>query len=759
MNELKLSIVSLIVISLLVFIPQKTTNACGFSEEDLFFGYQFLDMDLMSEKTDFSPFILNFSDTYSDDENGRRTQRNTNLEEWQKASCQIATLEEIEEIIYFSNANDLERLRKAAANNNRPPAQWISNQFAKELTRNKCTETIDYLIYAKMCEPNAISGSEWSDESRLDSNTDELIQYGKSMMMKTDNHFLRLRYMYQIVRLAHYADDYQYALELYNELEPRVDETNSIINWWLLGHKAGCIKRLGDNVTASYLFSRVFKNCEGKREQVFRSFYIDNDDEWKQCLLMCNSDEERATLYALRASGRYSIAVEEMEHIYKISPQSEHLTPLLLREISLLEETFLGAEFRRGDYPGKPDEIAKQRLIRLLTLVRKVLKEDKLQDQKIWIMAQGYLEYLSRDLYAADKTYQKAATIIEGDEKLEKQLELFQLVLKIHAYTRIDENIEVEMFNTISNTQLSPDLSKFIFDRLAALYNKQKDYGKAFLCNFDLHELQLHPKPEIINDLIQLSELEELNKMENYLLENKIGDEFLSRLYELKGTMHLTKNELADATRAFEKVKPTIMNENLFYPFYLPIIDCIHCEHPNDTTIVDLNKLEIVQQILELEYKAKTDMENSAQYYYTLGKVYYNMSYYGHSYGILDYYRSSSSWAQSPDEIDDYSFYYSPHGNKEYTDINLALFYFDKAKELTLDDEAAAKASFMAAKCELIKYYQDPDTKFHYYDDKAPNLPLKYRNYYDILINKYSETAFFEKAVEECKYFSYYLEK
>ncbi len=767
MNNWKISATALLSISFIVFLPIELAYACGYYEGE-YTGYRFISKNLIEKPTEFSPYLLSFENFYLTDKDARDNQRIANLREWQKASCQSASLEEIEALIYTSTSSELEILKRVAKRGGTVPSAWSDNYFVKDLISSKCDDTFEYLHFAKKCEPHAIAGNVWEEKEVMNDEIRELIELGQRNILRTDNHFLRMRYMYQVVRLAHYSNEFKYALELYDELDPKVDDGPGIIKWWLIGHRAGCLKRLGRNVEASYLFSRVFKNCPSKREQVFRSFHIENDAQWKECLLMCGSDEERATLYALRSTGRHARIEEEMQHIYRLDPRSEHLTPLLVKEITSLEEMFLGRDFRR-DLAGKiVDQAAKDRLIRLLGFVTKALKDGNVREIPLWTVAQGYLEYLSRDLYAANKTYKKAEPLVEGNPVLEDQLELFRLALEVHAYTRITPTIEQRISEIIARNKFFASIETFphfLFDRLSHLYKKQDDTGKGFLCNFSLDDLKVNPKLRYINDLLKLAERENHNEFEEYLLKKKLGEDYISELYELKGTYHLSRYELPDALRAFEKAKPSRIENDEFSPFLLPIIDCIHCDDSSDTTVMHLNKLALTQLLLDYEYRAKTDMENAPKYYYRLGAAYYNMSYYGHSYNVIDYNRTSYSWSDSPDEHNDqnekpnYNPYGLAFGNKEFTDVSKALFFFDKCKELTTDDELAARASFMAAKCELAAFYQDKEYKYGFWKNEIPELPEKYRNYYDLLINKYSDTEFFQEALSECKFFRYYVEK
>lgn len=82
-------------------------------------------------------------------------------------------------------------------------------------------------------------------------------------------------------------------------------------------------------------------------------------------------------------------------------------------------------------------------------------------------------------------------------------------------------------------------------------------------------------------------------------------------------------------------------------------------------------------------------------------------------------------------------------------DCSHAQFYFEKARILAEDPELAAKAAFMAAKCERNDYYVK---------SAAKEVPRTYF-YFNILKENYSDTRFYAKAIRECKYFKAYASK
>ena len=166
------------------------------------------------------------------------------------------------------------------------------------------------------------------------------------------------------------------------------------------------------------------------------------------------------------------------------------------------------------------------------------------------------------------------------------------------------------------------------------------------------------------------------------------------------------------------------------------------------------NKVEIIQKIFELEYKAKSDFEHGSEYYYQLGTAFYNMSYFGHAWQVTDFFRSGSSWSYDKDQV--FPDYYFPFGNLENQDCTKALEYFEKARATTKDYELGAKAAFMAARCEQRMYYISEDCTYNGYNNAIPFFPPAYNRYFKLLKESYSETDFYQNIIEECKFFEAY---
>ena len=744
----------LVSIFLSISMPSTVIKGCGFIYE--FMGYSFIDPEIVNLKAPFAPFFLKVDDISKYYEGQEKVTEDENVQEWKERYCDKAPVEDVQAFIYGFNVGEFERLKTAIMSPSlKPGVSVTSNKFANYIYRNKCKETVDYLIYAKYCEPNVGYLDPWSEEERDVAYMSTLIEQGLEAFDKTESHYIRLRYAFQIIRLAHYIDDYNQVISLYDELMPKIDNDPSVIEQWIVSHRAGALMSLGQTVEASYLFSRIFAECPSRRTQAFNSFSVTTDEEWRECLKLCNSDRERADLYAIRANANHSNILEEMYHIYNFDPQNENLELLLLRELQKLEKDLLGIDFNEFKSQNKqilgiPRSTAGDLVLGMQKFVNRVIEESKVNRLDLWKITKGYLEFLSGNFYYAEKTFEEVSPTVT-DEILKKQLDVFQLALKINSLNEVSDSIERWVFNVKNETifEEKGDFNDFLEDKLAQLYNKSGDSGKSFMMHHELRELKPNPNLDVVEDLLEVARNPTKNRFERSIV-NVPNDTITieSELLDIKATYYLSNFQIEAAMETYKKMPESNWNRfGLFDPFIERINDCVFDNCFPDTTQQKYNKGEIMQYIIDLDYQAKANPELAAKLYYKLGIAYYNMTYFGYAWDVMDYFRSGSSlprWTYNNSNI--MPLYGSPYGNKENFDCSLALSYFDKVLLFAEDDsELAAKAAYMAAKCERNNFYTSGGERTY--------------KYFDILLNKYGNTQFALRMIGECKYFEAYATK
>ena len=684
--------------------------------------------------------------------------------------CGLVKEADLAFIIYKASVTDLEiLLTNTNSKSLQVPYRLRGNSFAEYVWENKCTETTEYLIFAKKCEPHVtLAADGWQVPKRDVEAMKELIAQGRKEFQRSKSHYMRLRYAYQIIRLAHYAGLYGEAIKLYDKLIPKIDRMESgyetsIIPWWIEGHRAGALLRLGNRVEASYLYAKIFRYCPGRRASAYQSFFIKTNGEWDECLRLCQSDEERAMLYAIRASNPKSKAVEEMEAIYRLDATNPQLEALLVQEIKKVERHLLGLKFNSRKKENKrryqvPAKDIGEYVISLQAFARKCREEGKTERPQLWKVAEGYLEFLAGDFYAAAKTYQEAARITD-DKLLKEQLEVFRLAMQIAQFKKPDASVEDAAYEIMKENKLYrkyPNFRAYLRDKMRWLYEQAGLKSKAFLCYASLDELKPNPIPEMVDELLAVMQKTDQSKFERLLTEHFSTNDLL----DMKATSLMADGQLEVALEIYNRIPATEWDKyGLFNPFIENFHDKIHIDKSKDTTnlSINLNRGELIQTLLDLEFRAKGETEKAPTYYYKLGLAYYNMSYFGYEWRAMDYFRSGTTWGslhRNKRGVYDHMDY--PLGNRENTDVSRALFYFEKSRLLAKTDKLKAKAAFQAARCEQKLFFASDQYTPEPCCNNISRLPDEYLVNFSRLKEEYSETEVYNWAIKECRYFEVY---
>ena len=703
-------------------------SACQFKSQNLNY-FPLIQSFIVNPTAPASPYFTSFKDIYL--KFGKQTilQPNENINEWYDRFCEVAPLSDIEWLIYQSDLSDIQELKNAVIQNTGLITYLRTNKFARHLVKNKCLETIEYLLFAKKCEPFVTADKDvWQTKKPDIQKMEVLIQEGTKEFLTIESHYIRLRMAYQIIRLAHYSGQYSKVKYLYNYFIPKINHAPSTIQYWIEGHYAGALKALGERAKAAYFYARVFHHCPAKRESAFLSFEVRTDYDWLNALSLCENDQERTALYALRASFRNSRAVDEMIDIYSLHPKSNYLESILIQEIEKQEKKPVVEYIKKLD-----------------TFVKQVIDEKKVAHLEIWLLALGYLKYLNNDYFEAKLAFNAVSDYTQSKALLE-QIAIFNMAIEIKEWEKINEEVaqrirEFQSENEVYNRYptLQSLLSKQVFQNLKNHGNP----GLAVLYKFGLNAVKVNPSEEVIRDIKELAKKENINPFEKSLMVLS-KNQFNTEIQALYASWLMTLNEWEAAEKAWQEIP--LADIELFgksNPFVERLNECVHC--PVKSNERQLTKPQIVAEMLKLQYDIKANRTESPQYYYKMGLGLYNMSYFGYAWNMLDYFRSGSSLKaerlENSSDIMKHPLY--PNGNRENIDLSKALGYFEKAITLSTDKELSARASFMAARCEQ---------KMSHVTKTANKI-----KYFALLNTKYKDTQYYDKVIESCKYFKYYV--
>lgn len=739
-------------IPLLLLLPVGLLADCDPS----FYGYQFLNPAVVEYDSQLSPFYREFRAYYPElGKSEAEYRKEDNLEEWYERYCEQVNIADLEKTVYGSSTNDLQALLRvlgrAKTSVQDLPDRLRANTFTRHLMQYRCTEVVEYLLYAKAAEPHVGRLAARTRSQSRRTNMEELIEEGLEKFRRTKSHYIRLRYAYQLIRLAHYLKEYAYVLELYDYLLPKIEADPSLIYHWVEGHRAGALQALGNYPESAYLYSRVFANCRSRRESAYQSFKIRTDEEWRAASNLCANNRERATLHVLRAYNSRAVVLEEMAAIYTLDPASGALEPLLMRELKELEADLLGLDFnprkRDNARAGRPRPAAARRLIELQGFVNKVVNAGDARTPELWALARGVLELLGGDYFYARQSLAKIRR--SDNDSIREQALIFGELTDLLALNRMNDSIEQYYYYLLDDEEIRakyPDLSAIVSDKLEAVYYGTGRKGKAGLLQYGFDAIQKNPELSVLTELKNMGDSILGNRFDRTLLKERIGPEPQDDVNDLLGTYYLQRGQWETALEVFKRIPAARRDDyGRFSPFVKQFKDRVNYRPAG--TIPDYNKVELLERLMALEDEARSTTNDTVatRNYFNIGLAHYNISYYSYNWRFADAFRSSASGLRATQKyFPNWVFPHpeAPFGNKENFNMDRARYYFERALSRSPSPEASAEATYFAAKTERNQNYAAARARSFGY----------FRN----LKDNYASTRFHQKVIEECRTYAWF---
>lgn len=687
-----------------------------------------------------------------------------NIKEWKGYFGDKYSSEELLNIIYKTSPEDISLLNNAKINNDFSsiPKRLAKNSVAKAFVAGEYTDAFRYLIYAKECEPQVTDNRKygWGDLIRDTSAMRALLENGKLSYEKTTDKFLKERYAYQCIRLSHYLKDYNLTINLFDELLTPLD-SKSIIYYWALSHKAGAIRGNGDITYSSYLFSTIFDKCLSRRLIASQNFKSLDASLLYETLDYCKDNHEKTSVWFLHAYLTNDFG--SLKKIYELEPKSTYLEILLTRAIDQMENDIY-AYWNRNQNTSWSNQFVRLDFPNFYNFIYSCAKKENTNRPYFWYYAAGYVALLKQDYAAMRENFNEVKRFITtGENEYLDRIRMLETLGAVDEVEVVDVTFEK---NILSDVKWVLDLKKYnsdeafiwMMNRFSEKYYKLQDTAKAQLClgfrlgkgdytkTVDWVDYLSNPSSAPLDIMIRFVESDyNRTDFDKFLIQNFCYT--LKDLYEIRGTLMLSRFNFDEALLwNFSNIKkelPLLPAD----PFSINIKDCARCDEKALTTKL-YTKHSFTKKMKELESEIKSTTKNRAENYFLLANAYYNMTYFGNSWMIVDFYRSQN--------MDGYSY--------NNIDCSKAEEYYLKAATFSNDKEFQAKCLFMAAKCEQNKFYVDKghfDHNIYYYPydcEQKPEIKLQnYRMYFKTLNEKYSKTKFFKEALKECKYFNYFV--
>lgn len=757
------------------FIPfHSSINGCGWWYEEDETYYNLFNQLLLKEEG-LRPFLLTATPGFFETETNLSDE---NIEAWMSfigSDEQLRTLDrqKVSELVYRTPLKKLDAI-----------------DCLSGTTMGK--HIINYLRYAKTLEPYAQENTETWETARVAAPVKEkykkFVEEGVRLWKSCNYNELKLRYGYQLVRLAHYAGNNEEALEFFDKYVEPVRKEH-IIYYYALEQKGGVLYNLGRNAEANYLFCQVFDHSDCRKKTAYNSIRIQGEVDWKQTYDLCKTDRQKAALYAMRGYNTFSNETEEMRNILQICPGSPYIKLLALRYMNKQERFILDIFYNteKNDRSFMSESFSKEDYENDKELIYSIINHPTTEEKDFWTLYLAHMAFLHKDYDLCGSMLDKIKT---SNSELLKQESRTRFCL----YLTTRKSLGQEEEKVIKNYMTKENIDKeFVREIVAHLYKQQGENGKAYLVHNSVDGLQESPDPVIINSLIE--EIERNGTTSVCASTNSASKKDLPALYELKGTYYLRMGNFAESIECYSKVPDSYAcftqkydyetNENIVlspvdyngYSNISPLIfsngfkrwfnipaeqemkDTIYMRKEFSFLNKDHNKKKLAQSLLQLSEMAQKENEIAPYAAYLLANYYFNVSAKGYYRNIPFYFADNSNsykhfgTSVSKDQIPDLRKVYN---YRDFYDLVLltndafkALHIYERLAENASEPELRAKALFMAAACT-----SDLNANKSLRNEVAAK---QINRYYSELATKYSHTRFFTEAKNECKYFDYYI--
>ncbi|HXB11101.1 MAG TPA: hypothetical protein VNZ45_03865 [Bacteroidia bacterium] len=782
-----LSIILITVSVVIILLPKRVLKACtDFLDPDQF-HISFFNPSIQVAKDNYALYLsyhaLNgISSDWIENKYTSKyipTAEDTNIGEWAAYFGFKAKKEDINVVVYKLKYTALSSI----INSGRVPDSLKDNSCLSILMKNKTyANVVSYLLFAKRCEPLVTYLPPWWEEKPKPKDTMKMIALlaeGLPLYKKETSDVIKMRYAYQLVRLAGYANENGRCVKLYDQCISPLKIPSTIRNWALLIRGVALINN-GNKAEGNYDLSLVFDRCKEKKIVAFQYFDASagaSADLMEAALHLCKNDHEIAVVMAMKATGVYAAYPIGLTDVYKFDPNLPDLENLIVREINKQEQIVLKAQLFTSskysyingsgigsfDYDESTKKTKENRLGDLSAIMDKILDEGKMKNRALPYLAKAYIALLQSNTDLCKKTLDDAAQYCKGNSKMEDQLHFLNLLCRINSEKKLKSSVEDAIYPELvwlsgkDHPVVNYEYYANVMRVLAMKYMAQDDFAKAVVCisksaKVDASEsiASFGETYEMLNrsgthDNIK-AVLELLQKKKKSDYEKFITDSFKfdnDRLLDFQGTLYLKEHNFEKAADAFSQITPEYWKEEKFKTYlaanpFSTLITDTHAKTYLDT--VAYNKYTFSKKMVELQKKK----DAQAMYAYATGL--YNMSYFGNSWLMdVDAWSSGDYYSYSDTAMKKYGAYpVNTAFSDEYFGCAKVKNAYLAAMNASKDPEFKAQCCYMAAKCQQkeLGLFDTSDTT------------LRKCSLFETIRTQYNTTHYYDTIKRECSLFS-----
>ncbi len=728
--------------------------ACGWDEGDWYY-YNLFNQEIMSDER-YRPFLLIYGSRYYTND----TLRNGNIEEWRQYLG--LSYDETKYLVFKASRSDLQNLSKGK----RAVDENLSFASADFMKNHK--QALLYLAYAKYLEPymRIIPGEDadfYWDLPEYEHNAGDLdyekvkTVLTKSWNAESDNE-LKLRYGYQLVRLAHYTRRYQEAVQLFDQyVEPL--KMRAELYYYALAQKAGALRGMGETQRANRDFIRVFANSYDLKTMAYTSLTMgwDNEINFADFVAGAADNNERNDIFFMMGYSDFTNPVNEIEKIVVTDPDAIQAKVLMVRAINMLERRMLlsyvpwGEGDDRSRYPYLGQDDTEGRTFFNQALRVSDMQRDKASDKNFWNLASSYLHFLNKDFELANNCLGNVKSTDADYMAMVKNLTAY---IDICRQPKIDANTERYLFDNYAkmikgeeNYSLNMADNSFIGVVLSNRYGLQGEKAKSFLTLRHVKAIEENPDESLLDDIQSFLNKKKKTQLEEYIATTSTTEMANPNNYlaYVKGVLRLTEGDFKTAKGLFEKqtrlkMSRRIFGHNIEVYYSGDEKDIMRDDYIAEFPFIrdNMTEVEVTDALMQLDKIGKKEKgDESAKANYLIANFFYNVSRTG-------YYRQYLRF----DNNNGFSYWkYGPDATVYKNTLDLSSAYLEKAKKSAEDREL--KAHIVYAQAKNAQQVMEDRVDTWYQQMVIPHAQL---NEFD----QYAGTSYHQTVLSNCVYYRDY---
>jgi len=644
-----------------------------------------------------------------------------NVQEWSNYFGNSLTEKETYELFYGRNSNLLKRYGNYAKKIDNPSFE----KYLKFVERQSKNVT-EY-------EKQAVSNATLSKEAM-------------EAFVKEKDDFLKLRYLFLGIRLAHYGGDYKRSLALYEKHYPEVSKVESIVVEWIDALRAGALQHLGKSIVSNRLYAKIMRENKTNAHLGYYDFKIHNDKDWKALLAKAESLDEKAEFYFLRALKWEGSPLLEHEALAKVAPHSiwfERLTYMLMQEFQEEAFEYETTENKNNKYvkeQRKVYELKERHFLKTLAS----LKEPTFFD----LYVQSYLNFLKTGEVSPEKMKGLSALAKKDEKDMVEILGYLQEVVHVKRAEKEDVSKHLASLSKQVTPELATSLFRYTALHSMALYppmSAKAVYSKIFSDTSRQNEWYISRDAILADSFEAYVEEKNRNFYEQKLFKKSMKILEKNEVAKTLVFLHTKDGNFKKAEKYLKQV-PKLNRSSIYNPFNVSLSG-------NNRVLYKkgYNQRKFLATMLKIEESLKKN-PHSAMDHFLYANGLYNSSWFGNSPMFASIWRSTTGIGPIRAE------HLKQNFEKIENEYALALKYATKK-------EFKAKIAYQLLKVKLTQELLLPRASYiPEFGDKWVEETLTklvhgsevLKNAYESYRTNYKDTKFGKETIGSCATFNYF---